>query len=60
MKALYDVFILTPIAFYHNHALQPYQASHFSGDTKFHVFSGYFQVNAMKSQDNLALNQCLC
>ncbi len=35
------------------------QAFHFSGDTKFHVFSSYSLVNLMKSQVNLAWNQCL-
>ncbi len=39
---------------------QLFQGSHFSGDTKFNYFPGYFQVNDMKSQVNLALNQCLC
>ncbi len=36
---------------------QHFQGSHFSGDTKFHVFSRLFPGKAMKSQVNLTLNQ---
>ncbi len=32
------------------------QGSHLSGDTKFHVFAGYFQVKAMNIQVILASN----
>ncbi len=38
-----------------------YPILQFHRSTKFNVFScGYFQIKAMKSQVNLALNQCLC
>ncbi len=35
------------------------QASQFSGNKKFHLFPGYFQVKTMEFEVILALNQCL-
>ncbi len=42
------------------HVFNHIQGSHFSGDTKLHVFYRLFPGEIMKSQVNLALNHCLC